>query len=92
MIRGPFYLEGLMQGLLGGATAIAALGAIWLLVRSAGTGPLAAGTMTGELFFGRFLPVPILVVLVTLGGLAGLVGAGLSLQREMAGRPARDGA
>lgn len=92
MIRGPFYLEGLMQGLLGGATAIAALGAIWLLARSAGTGPLSAGTMTGELFFGRFLPVPILLVLVALGGLAGLVGAGLSLQREMAGRPARDGA
>lgn len=92
MIRGPFYLEGLMQGLLGGATALLGLVALWMAARSLGSGALSAGTMTGELLFGRFLPGTTVAVLLALGGLAGLLGAGLSLQREMAGRPARGGA
>lgn len=91
MIRGPFYLEGLMQGLLGGATALLALGGVWLAARSLGAGALSAGTLTGELLFGRFLPGTVAAVLLALGALAGLLGAGLSLQREMAGRPARGG-
>ncbi|MEZ5332919.1 MAG: ABC transporter permease [Thermoanaerobaculia bacterium] len=87
MIRGPFYLEGLMQGLLGGATSILALGALWLTSRSVGSGPLSAGSLTGDLVFGHFLPGTVLLLLLVLGALAGLLGASLSLQREMAGRP-----
>jgi cell division transport system permease protein len=90
MIRGPFYLEALMQGLLGGLAAVLALGVVWLLARSLASGPLAAGTLTGELLFGSFLPALVVAAMLALGGLAGLLGASLSLQREMAGRPAHE--
>lgn len=91
MIRGPFYLEGLMQGLLGGVTALLGLGALWLSARSMSVSPLSAGSLTGDLVFGRFLPPPAVALLLALGACAGLLGAGLSLQREMAGRPVREG-
>ncbi|MCP3959225.1 MAG: ABC transporter permease [bacterium] len=81
-IRGPFYVEGLMQGLLGGAVAVTALFGAHLLVleRYAGA-PLS-------LLASRFLAPIELLALIGLGGLAGLVGAVTSLRRESLGQTA----
>ncbi len=79
-IRGPFYAEGLLQGLLGGTLALGGLLALHGWARA--TLPGVAGP-EGPL--GRFLAPQESVALVVLGGLAGLVGAVLSLRRESLG-------
>jgi cell division transport system permease protein len=78
-IRGPFLAAGLMQGLLGGAAALTGLFAAYQL---AGLGELPA--LLGSTIFARFLPLPQLLLLVLLGGVAGLLGAALSLRRGTA--------
>lgn len=76
-VRAPFYLEGLLQGLLGGAAAVAGLYAAHLaLVPRAPSGWLA-GALTGA-----FLPAAQQAAVVALGAAAGLVGAVASLRRE----------
>ena len=81
-IRGPFYLEGLLQGLAGGLLAVAALaGAHAFTSARYGDSPLG-------LVAARFLSPAELFTLVLLGGLAGLVGAVASLRREALGRTA----
>ncbi|MCB1053976.1 MAG: permease-like cell division protein FtsX [Acidobacteria bacterium] len=81
-IRGPFYLEGLLQGLLGGVLAVAALyGAHAAAVAR------VAGSVWGELIIDRFLGLPQVLFLIALGGAAGLAGAVLSLRRESLGAP-----
>ena len=78
-IRGPFYFEGLFQGLVGGALSTAGLyvafGALHQQSETLLTGVLAD----------RFLGPGQLVMLVVLGGAAGLVGAVTSLRRETLG-------
>lgn len=79
-IRGPFYMEGLIQGLAGGLLAISALfGAYSFVLEKSGSSLLAA-LLTSE-----FLDLSELTVLVGVGGLAGLIGAVASLRRESLG-------
>jgi cell division transport system permease protein len=79
-IRGPFYTEGLLQGLLGGTLAVGALwGAYAAVVESAGD------TLLGTVLLPDFLGWRALAALVALGGAAGLVGAVTSLRRESLG-------
>lgn len=76
-IRGPFYAEGMLQGLLGGS--IAALG---LTVAFHALAARAASSTWASLALGRFLEPWELLGLVLVGALGGLAGAILSLRRE----------
>jgi len=75
-IRGPFYVEGLIQGLLGGGLASAGLYGGYQLVHSRSRSLLAA------VLAGRFLSLRQLGLLLALGAMAGLIGAVASLRRE----------
>ena len=79
-IRGPFYVEGLVQGLLGGALAVAGLSAAYAVATRR-----AAGTLLGAVLVPQFLSWQPLSLLVLLGAAAGLTGAILSLRREKLG-------
>ena len=81
-IRGPFYVEGLLQGLAGGAVAVSALAGVHALLIARYSG--ASLTLLAT----EFLSPGELLALVALGGLAGLVGAVASLRREALGRTA----
>ena len=80
-IRGPFYVEGLVQGMLGGLLAIAALFVGYLVLN-----PKASTTFLGNVLVDRFLAPEALASLVIVGSLAGLLGAVLSLRREELGQ------
>jgi cell division transport system permease protein len=75
-IRGPFYVEGLIQGLIGGALASAGLYAGYHFVHARSRSLLAA------VLAGQFLSLRQLGLLLLLGALAGLIGAVASLRRE----------
>ena len=79
LIRGPFVLGGLAQGLLGAAAAIALL---WLVYRSI----LAWVAATRNAFLGvfsvRFLPGSASLLLLLFGLTAGLVGGLLAVRRK----------
>ena len=76
-IRGPFYTEGLIQGLAGGA--LASLG---LYATYAALAAQMGRSVWGSLLTERFLTPGELGFLVGLGAAAGLAGAILSLRRE----------
>lgn len=76
-IRGPFYAEGMLQGLLGGASALGGLYALWRLAL-----PQLEGSIVGLTLGADFLAPSEQVGLVVLGTIAGLVGAIASLNRE----------
>lgn len=76
-IRGPFYVEGLLQGLIGGTLAVSSLFVAEVALRAQ-----AGGSIWGALLFSRFLGVLELGLLLLVGALAGLGGAMLSLRRE----------
>ncbi len=80
-IRGPFYAEGLLQGLAGGAVALAGLWGTFALVR-----PQAGSSLLAWILADRFLGPGAILALLALGAAAGLVGAILSLRREKIGR------
>lgn len=77
LIRCPFYLEGCLQGFLGGLTAIVTLWLIhgWISAE-------ASGEVIRMALAQRFLPAPYVAGFLLLGTLAGGVGAVLSLRRE----------
>jgi cell division transport system permease protein len=75
-IRGPFYVEGLIQGVLGGALASAGLYAGYQLIHARSRSLLAA------VLAGQFLSLRQLGLLLLLGAMAGLIGAVASLRRE----------
>jgi cell division transport system permease protein len=76
-IRGPFYVEGFLQGLLGGLLASGALFGAFRLLHARGGGSLFS-TVLAQSFLG---PQQV-AFLVLLGGAAGLIGAVASLRRE----------
>ncbi len=81
-IRGPFYTEGLLQGLAGGAVATAALAGGHTVV----IGRWADATLS--LLAAEFLTAGELLALIGIGGFAGLMGAMTSLRRESLGQTA----
>lgn len=82
-IRGPFYAEGFLQGLAGGAFAAGALAATQAVLRTRGGESLLAWALAG----GATSPA-LLAGLPVLGALAGLLGAAASLRRESLGATA----
>jgi cell division transport system permease protein len=76
-IRGPFYFEGILQGLLGGLLAAGALGAVHLAVAPRIASSLVAGALAGQ-----FLDPVEIAALILFGGVAGWTGAVVSLSRE----------
>ncbi len=76
-IRGPFYAEGFLQGLLGGALASGALYGVHQLIHARSEGSLFSSVLALD-----FLSPQQVAFLVLLGGLAGLFGAVVSLRRE----------
>lgn len=77
-IRGPFWVEGFLQGLLGGLVALGGLWGVYRLVLQ-GSDP----SLLQSLLSVRFLTIGEAAVVVALGGLAGLTGAAVSLRREL---------
>lgn len=77
-IRGPFYVEGLLQGLAGGLVALAALYGGFLTLDPGGT-----TSFLGTVLVSDFLRPPHLAALLGLGSAAGLFGAVVSLRREV---------
>lgn len=78
-IRGPFYLEGVVQGLAGGVAAMAALRTV-----HAALAPRFGESIVLRLVAQDFLSWRQLAFLVAIGALAGLGGALASLGREQA--------
>ena len=76
-IRGPFYVEGLLQGLIGGLLASGALYGVHRAVHARSQGSLFSSILTFD-----FLDPRQVAFLVLLGGAAGLFGAVVSLRRE----------
>ena len=70
-IRGPFVMEGLLQGGTGALLAVAALSAGFAIVRARYLLPLASAIDMSSI---RFLPVGLCVVLVAGGMVVGCVG------------------
>lgn len=77
-IRGPFWVEGLLQGLLGGLVALGGLAAVYRLLLQGGDPSLVRSMLSM-----RFLSPAESAAVVLLGGLAGLAGAVVSLRREL---------
>ena len=77
-IRGPFYFEGLFQGLLGGLLAVASLFSGYRLFAMSSSRRLMADTLVSH-----FLSPTQLSIMVLLGASAGLFGAVVSLRKEM---------
>ncbi len=84
-IRGPFYLEGFLQGLIGSLLAVGALAGAYQLVR-----PEAPTSILAWLVASDFLDGRTIVYLLLLGGGAGFLGAVLSLRRETLGAKPED--
>lgn len=76
-IRGPFYVEGLLQGLVGGLLALAVLWAGFRLLDPGGS-----TSFLGTVLVSDFLRPSHLAALLALGSAAGLFGAVVSLRRE----------
>jgi cell division transport system permease protein len=82
-IRGPFYFEGLIQGFAGGILAVVGLYGAYVAVNPGGK-----TTPMGMIVIDDFLSGGSLALLLLLGGLAGLMGAVMSLRREDLGAEA----
>jgi cell division transport system permease protein len=70
-VRGPFIVEGVLQGGIGAVAALAALGAVFLAVRARYLEPLAAAINLSSV---RFLPFELAFALVVGGMVVGCVG------------------
>ncbi len=79
LIRGPFLLGGLAQGLLGGLVALGLLVLVW---RGVLLWVVATQNALLLVFGVRFLPPATVALLVAGGLLAGLVGGGIAVRRR----------
>ncbi len=79
LIRGPFLLGGLAQGLLGGLLALALLALVW---RGVLLWVAATRNALLSVFGVRFLPPAAVALLVAGGVVAGLVGGGIAVRRR----------
>jgi cell division transport system permease protein len=79
-IRGPFYVEGLLQGTLGAVLALGGLHLAHGLLQTPSDASLWGSVMTAHFLGWRHQ-----LVLIALGAAAGLVGAIFSLRRESLG-------
>lgn len=82
-VRGPFVVEGAMQGALGAATAVGLLGCLHLIIRNSFDSAL--GTLLGA--SPLFLPWTACLLLIVLGAGIGALTAAVSLRRPLAGDP-----
>lgn len=78
-IRGPFYFEGIFQGLLGALVATGGLAGLHLALR-----PRIEGSLVASALAQRFLSPAEVTALLAFGAAAGLIGAVVSLGREHA--------
>lgn len=78
-IRGPFYFEGIFQGLLGALVATGGLAGLHFALR-----PRIAESLVATALAQRFLSPAEITLLLGFGAAAGLVGAVVSLGREHA--------
>jgi cell division transport system permease protein len=78
-IRGPFYFEGIFQGLLGALVATGGLAGLHLALR-----PRIEGSLVASALAQRFLSPGEVSALLAFGAVAGLIGAVVSLGREHA--------
>ena len=76
-VKGPFLLEGSAQGCLGAMGVVALLAALFFVVRGRLDGELAALVGVEP----SFLPLPVVVGMVTIGALLGMTAAALGLRR-----------
>ena len=81
IIRGPFLIEGILQGTIGGVLAVGLLFAVYVTAQRAM--PPASSLLWGFLFNG-FLPWPKLAALVAGGMVAGWFGSWLSVRERIA--------
>jgi cell division transport system permease protein len=79
LIRGPFVLGGLLQGLCGAALAVAAL---WLVYRAVIAWVAATKNAFLGVFAVRFLPGGTSLLLLLFGLMAGVVGGLLAVRRR----------
>jgi cell division transport system permease protein len=79
IIRGPFLIEGFLQGTLGGLASIVLLFATYEIARRSITP--SASILWGFLFTG-FLPWPKIIALISGGMLAGWFGSWLSVREK----------
>ena len=75
-IKAPFYIEGIIQGALGGAIGLVALFITFILISSS-VQPVAGA----EILQIRFLPVPLLAGILVSGMLVGWLGCFVSLKQ-----------
>lgn len=76
-IRGPFFVSGLLQGLIGAAAGLAGLYGAYSVIR-----PQVPLSLFSAVLEGGFLPLGSVAQLLALGALAGLVGVMVSLRKE----------
>ena len=77
LVRGPFFVQGFLQGLLGGGVA-----ALLLYAMFRGAQPLLGGHPLVPALLSQFLSWSEVAWLVALGGVAGALGSAASLRRE----------
>lgn len=77
-IKMPFYIEGLIQGALGGIIGLAALFVIFLLISAN-----VQQDFSADLFHIRFLPPPIFVAVIFSSMFVGWLGCYLSLKQYL---------
>jgi cell division transport system permease protein len=76
-IRGPFFCEGLIQGLVGGVVALLSLWVAFLALN-----PRNSTVLLGNVLIDRFLSWQGMLALLGVATVAGLLGAIVSLRRE----------
>jgi len=76
-IRGPYYFEGLIQGVLGAALALVGLFLAFLFLN-----PKSSTLLLGTVLIDEFLPWTAIITLLAIGAIAGTLGAVMSLRRE----------